>query len=44
MEIIVPRGGAKTMWAISGKRIAAGDDKIDVNNVVPNKWVSGLSF
>lgn len=36
--------GAKTVRAISGKRIAAGDDKIDVNNVVPNKWVSGLSF
>lgn len=43
MEIIVPRGGAKTVRAISGKRIAAGYDKIDVNNVVPNKWVSGLS-
>lgn len=43
MEIIVPRGEAKTVWAISGKRIAAGDDKIDVNNVVPNKCVSGLS-
>lgn len=43
MEIIVPRGG-KNSEAISGKRIAAGDVKIDVNNVVPSKGISGLSF
>lgn len=36
MEIIVPRGG-KNSEAISGKRIAAGDVKIDVNNVVSSK-------